>query len=97
MKSIWKGILFRTERKVQNYIEYTRLLKEFILKNEKVELSEKQILHFISENRLDSDWGITLSDVQEDMATIIDDLQRKEKAKILIEDNPIHGLLLGFK
>lgn len=58
-------------KKVKNYSDYIKLLDSFIVHNGKKELSAVQINEFIRVNNLYSDWGIVLTEVKKDMATIL--------------------------
>ena len=52
---------------VQTYNEYLRLLEDVVVKNGRRALSDLQIDQFIRHNKLDSDWQIIASEVEEDM------------------------------
>lgn len=63
-----------TGKRVNGYNEYRELLKKFILRNAKVEISEDKIRQFILSNNLEADWGITPSDVCEDAQLFMENL-----------------------
>lgn len=56
---------------VQSYNEYLRLLEDAVVKNGRRALSDLQIDQFIRHNKLDSDWQIIASEVEEDMMMIV--------------------------
>lgn len=70
-------------KQVKSYDAYMRLLEEAMLKNSKVELPDAQIYQFLSANKLDSDWGITLVEIRKDMKTISAKFARQERAEAL--------------
>lgn len=53
------------------YYEYKRALTDFIIQNESVMLSEWQMQQFIDQNDLYSRFGITTTEVSQDVATIL--------------------------
>lgn len=70
-------------KQVKSYDAYMRLLEDAMQKNANAELSESQIQHFISVNKLDSDWGITSVEIRKDMKTVLAKFARHERAEAL--------------
>ena len=70
-------------KQVKSYDSYMHLLEDAVQNNASAELSENQIQHFISVNKLDSDWGITSVDIHKDMKTILAKFARHERAEAL--------------
>lgn len=70
-------------KQVKSYDVYMHLLEDAMQKNANAELSESQILHFISANKLDSDWGITSVEIHKDMKMILAKFARYDRAVAL--------------
>lgn len=70
-------------KQVKSYDAYMRLLEDAMQKNANAELSESQIQHFISANKLDSDWEITSVEIRKDMKTVLAKFARHERAEAL--------------
>lgn len=70
-------------KQVKSYDAYMRLLEDAMKINANSELSESQIQHFISVNKLDSDWGITAVEIRKDMKTVLVKFARRERAEAL--------------
>lgn len=68
-------------KRVKSYDAYMRLLEEAMQKNANSELSESQIQHFISVNKLDSDWEITAVEIRKDMKMVLAKFARHERTE----------------